>query len=253
MTAANYDEALRRLLVSEGGYTNHPADPGGPTNFGITIFDYRKYMKPNANAADVMAMPVEEAKAIYKTKYWDAQRCDELPSGVDYAVFDYGVNSGIGRAGKVLRRILNLVDTSSVVTDNVILAARNVPAGALISDICDERLRFLKSLKTWPVFGGGWGRRVTEVKLAALAMSQRQTPIEATQAQGKGVVPVAKTAQGGTAGGLIVTGTATAQHLHAGGMSLWVVAAIVVVTIIAGLVAWQIFNRKQATQQEARA
>src|SRR6185437_8422105 len=101
MAASTYDEALRRLLAHEGGYTNHPSDPGGPTNFGITIYDYRKYVKPNATAADMRAMTVGEAKAIYRKRYWDAQRCDELPAGVDYSVFDYGVNSGIGRSGKV--------------------------------------------------------------------------------------------------------------------------------------------------------
>ena len=94
---ASYEAALARLLAHEGGYSNHPSDPGGPTNFGITIVDYRKYVKPGATAADVKAMTLDEAKKIYRAKYWDAQRCDELPAGVDYAVFDYGVNSGIGR------------------------------------------------------------------------------------------------------------------------------------------------------------
>ncbi|MEJ2435465.1 MAG: glycosyl hydrolase 108 family protein [Pseudolabrys sp.] len=77
MAAWTYDEALRRLLAHEGGYTNHPSDPGGPTNFGITIYDYRKYIKRNATAADVRAMTVGEAKAIYRKRYWDSQRCDE--------------------------------------------------------------------------------------------------------------------------------------------------------------------------------
>jgi lysozyme family protein len=159
------------LLVHEGGYTNHPSDPGGPTNFGITIFDYRKYVKPDATAADVKAMKLDEAKAIYRAKYWDAQRCDELPAGVDYAVFDYGVNSGIGRPGKVLRCALRLPDNTSVVNDAVVSAARASDAKALVIAICDERLRFLQSLKTWPVFGAGWGRRVAEVRTVALAMA----------------------------------------------------------------------------------
>jgi lysozyme family protein len=171
MTASSYDAALARLLAHEGGYTNHPADPGGPTNFGITIVDYRKYVKPDATAADVRGMKLDEAKAIYRAKYWDAQRCDALPAGVDYAVFDYGVNSGIGRSGKVLRRVLRLPDGTSVVNDAVIAAAGAVDAKVLIAAICDERLRFLQSLKTWPVFGAGWGRRVAEVRAAALAMA----------------------------------------------------------------------------------
>lgn len=174
MAASSFDAALTRLLAHEGGYTNHPSDPGGPTNFGITIADCRKYVKPDATAADVRAMKLDEAKVIYRAKYWAAQRCDDLPGGVDYAVFDYGVNSGIGRSGKVLRRVLKLADNTSVVNDAVIAAARDADARVLVAAICDERLRFLKSLKTWPVFGAGWGRRVAEVKAAALAMASPQ-------------------------------------------------------------------------------
>ncbi len=83
----------------------------------------------------------------------------------------YGVNSGIGRSGKVLRRALKLPDNSSSVTDAVIAAARAIDPAILVAVICDERLRFLQSLKTWPVFGAGWGRRVAEVKSAAMAMA----------------------------------------------------------------------------------
>lgn len=175
MAASTYDAALARLLAHEGGYTNHPSDPGGPTNFGITIYDYRKYVKPAATAADVKAMTLDEARRIYRAKYWDAQRCDELPAGVDYAVFDYGVNSGIGRSGKVLRRCLNLADGSSAVNDLVVAVAQSADAKTLVAAICDERLRFLQRLKTWDVFGKGWGRRVAEVKAVALAMASPDT------------------------------------------------------------------------------
>lgn len=175
MTASNFEAALARLLAHEGGYSNHPSDPGGPTKYGITIADYRKYVKAGATAADVKAMTVAQAKAIYRARYWDAQHCDDLPAGVDYAVFDYGVNSGIGRSGKVLRRQLKLPDTTHKVSDEVIAAAGRADAAALVAAICDERLRFLKALKTWPVFGKGWGRRVAEVRAAALAMAQQAT------------------------------------------------------------------------------
>lgn len=175
MAKSSYEESLRRLLLHEGGYTNHPSDPGGPTNFGITIVDYRKYVQPNATAADVKTMTLDEAKRIYRAKYWDAQRCDELPAGVDYAVFDYGVNSGIGRSGKVLRRCLDLPDDTSVVNDRVVAAALSADAKALVAAICGERLRFLQQLKTWDIFGKGWGRRVAEVKAASLAMASAKT------------------------------------------------------------------------------
>ena len=82
MSADCYAESIRCLLASEGGYVNHPSDPGGPTNFGITLADYRRYMEPDATAADVRSMKIEEAKAIYREKYWRAMRCDDLPAGV---------------------------------------------------------------------------------------------------------------------------------------------------------------------------
>ena len=129
-----YDLCLPLLLAHEGGYSNHPNDPGGPTNFGITIFDYRKYVKPGATAADVRAMTVEEAKRIYRTRYWDAQRCDELPAGLDYAVFDYGVNSGIGRSAKVLRRLLGLPDRSVAISDDVIGATHAINPTTLVTN-----------------------------------------------------------------------------------------------------------------------
>src|SRR5690348_8320903 len=188
MAVASYELSLARLLAHEGGYTNHPDDPGGPTNFGITIADYRRYAKPDATADDVRAMSVDEAKAIYRSRYWDAQRCDDLPAGVDYAVFDYGVNSGIGRSGKVLRRVLGLPDDASKVTDAVIAAARAADSRAVVAAICHERLRFLKSLKAWDVFGKGWGRRVAEVEAAALAMAAPPAPRVNTPAKAGGAV-----------------------------------------------------------------
>ncbi len=177
MTASGFDACLARLLGHEGGYTHHPADPGGATNFGITIADYRRYVKPDATESDVRNMRKEEAAAIYRAHYWDALRCDELPAGVDYAVFDYGVNSGIGRAGRVLRRALGLPEEAGAVTDDVIVAARRADSAVLIEAICAERLRFLRSLKTWPVFGRGWSRRVADVKAAALAMAEQRIQI----------------------------------------------------------------------------
>jgi lysozyme family protein len=234
MAAATYDTALTHLLQHEGGYTNHPDDPGGPTNFGITIADYRRYAKADATAADMRAMPVGEAKAIYRKRYWDAQRCDELPAGVDYAVFDYGVNSGIGRSGKVLRRLLNLPDNTSVVGDDVIAAAQSADARALVSAICDERLRFLKSLKTWAVFGNGWGRRVDEVKAVALQMA---TPVAAKPAAPKAVSPV-------KAGGVAAGAGASAAAAHQAGLPIGLVIAVAAAAALAALLLIHVLKGK---------
>ena len=219
MATWTYYESLRRLLAHEGGYTNHPSDPGGPTNFGITIHDYRKYVKPNATAADVRAMQLGEAKAIYRAKYWTAQRCDELPAGVDYSIFDYGVNSGIGRSGKVLRRVVGLSDHTHILTDEVLRAVTKRDPKALVIAINDERLAFLKRLKTWPVFGAGWGRRVAEVRSLSLRLASERAPWpsivpDTRPAPGKGAVP----APVGTK--KVIVGTGTAGPLAAGS-SFW--------------------------------
>ncbi len=250
--------ALARLLVHEGGYTNHPADPGGPTNFGITIYDYRKYVKPDATAADVRAMKLNEAKAIYRSKYWNAQRCDELPAGVDYAVFDYGVNSGIGRSGKVLRRCLRLADNTSAVSEAVVAAARAADAQALIVAICDERLRFLRSLRTWNVFGRGWGARVAEVKAFSLQLAAGTAPrvaagnAKAEQA-GKGVVPLRKGARQGSAGAIAAAGVAAAAQAHQSGAGAGTVVLIVAAALAVALAAYAFWFRRQQLQQDKPA
>ena len=240
MAVTSYDESLRRLLMHEGGYTNHPSDPGGPTNFGITIYDYSKYVMPGATAAAVRAMTLTEAKGIYRAKYWDAQRCDELPAGVDYAVFDYGVNSGVGRSGKVLRRLLKLADNTSTINDAVIAAARQADARMLTAAICDERLRFLMSLKTWGVFGKGWGRRVAEVKAASLALAAGAAP-----SRGGAVMRPSKAAQHGTAGAIAAAGAAAAQQAHQSGASAATVVVIVIVGIALAAGAWLFWRWKE--------
>lgn len=182
MSKDNYDRCLAEVLEQEGGYSNDPGDPGGPTKYGITIWDVRMYWKHGATAADVRAMPLDVAKQIYRSKYWDAIRGDDLPAGLDLAIFDYGVNSGIHRAAMVLQRILDIPD------DGIIgpLTLENVnerASGDLIRRVCDERLVFLQRLRTWRLFGRGWGRRVAEVKTLALKMAE-DSASESSETQG---------------------------------------------------------------------
>jgi lysozyme family protein len=235
---ANYPESVTRVLKHEGGYTNHPKDPGGPTNWGITIHDARKYWKPGATAADVKAMPLSVAKSIYKARYWDAQKSDALEGGVDYCMFDYGVNSGIGRSGKVLRRLLGMPDNTSIVTPEVVAAANKKDAAQLAAAMCDERMRFLQSLKTFPTFGPGWTRRVKEVKSVSTAMARvavgEAVPIPEptpTVTEGRAEVPQPK-----VEGPVVAGGTATAGVAGTGFWD-WIVAhpgttTVVVVSVV---------------------
>jgi lysozyme family protein len=155
MAAHNREACIKITLKYEGGYTNHPSDPGGPTNWGITIHDARKYMKANASAADVKAMPLSAAIDIYRMKYWltPYYNCDKLAPGVDLAVYDFGVNSGPSRAKRYLD------------------AAVGGTAVETVKRICKARLSFLHGLKTWGVFGTGWGRRVADVEARGVKMA----------------------------------------------------------------------------------
>lgn len=168
MTAATYDAAMIRVFADEGGYTNDPVDPGGATNFGITIIDARKYWKPEATPADVKAMPKAVAADIYRKHYANPMRYDDLPAGLDYSVLDAAINSGVGRApgwaGKALgipvKSIGDVVGPAAAAPDKV----------AVIQKYWAVRLAFLQSLRTWGHFGKGWGKRCAQGEAAAVRM-----------------------------------------------------------------------------------
>jgi len=255
---ADYQVALKRLLVHEGGYSNDRRDPGGPTNFGITIYDYRKYVKPGATAADVRAMTEPEAAGVYHPQYWQAMRCQDLPAGFDDCVFDYSVNSGNGRVGKVIRRLVGLPDNTSIVSDIVIEAVRKRDPVTLIDAMCDERMRFLRGLSTFSGpggFGAGWTRRVAEVRafdkqLALHVATPVSTPVPGlptgATGPGKGHVPPPKGLKRvvvSTGGGPIIA----AQHptvqqwigAHPGEAGLIVVGgALAIAGVVYGLNRW---------------
>ena len=168
MTASNRDAAISKTLTYEGGYTNDPRDPGGATNWGITIADARMYWKADATPADVKAMPKSVAIAIYRDKYWAKMGCDSRPAGPDFVDFDYGVNSGVARSLK-LRAALDPKKLSPV---------------EYVKAACASRLSFLHALKTWEVFGKGWGRRVADVEATGVRM--------ALGAAGKPIAPALK-------------------------------------------------------------
>lgn len=245
MASSSWDAAIRALLASEGGYVNHPDDPGGPTRWGITLADARRYWKADATANDVQRIPEVVARRIYRERYWNALRCDDLSDGVDFAVFDYGVNSGIGRAGQVLRRVLGLRATSSVVDDDVVAAVRGSDAVKIITAICDERMAFLRSLKTFPVFGRGWTRRVAHVRNVSLAIHSGAASAPAPKpSQGRAVLPVDKTGRTIAVGGVIASGAATAAATSDAG-AWFAVAGATLAVCLAIILVWRWRRRRQ--------
>lgn len=168
----NFDDCLRILLKHEGGFVNHPADPGGMTNLGVTKAVYEAWVGHPVDEVTMRNLTPEIVAPLYKEKYWDAVRGDELISGLDLAVFDYAVNSGVNRAVRTLQRCVGVVADGGFGPKTMAAVAqfKGESAKTLIQEICDKRLEFLKSLKTWPVFGRGWERRVGEVETEALKM-----------------------------------------------------------------------------------
>ncbi len=184
MTAGNWPICEARVREHEGGNSDDPRDPGGRTSRGTIQREWTAYVAHHPGEklpSDVWQAPDSAITDIYRTKYWDALRCDDLPAGVDYAVLDYGINSGIARAAKVLQRLVG-VAIDGKIGPATLIAAAHVDARKLVDQICDERLAFLQSLSTWPAFGRGWGRRVREVRALAHKMAS-EAPASTAQAE----------------------------------------------------------------------
>jgi lysozyme family protein len=170
MAHASFKAALKLILEHEGGYVDHPLDPGGATNRGITRATLAGYRGRPVSKAEVLALSEAEASEIYRKLYWDAVRANELPAGVDLVVFDAAVNSGPGRAARWLQVALGLTP-DGVVGPRTLEASSRTEARTLIGDFSRQRLGFLQRLGTWRTFGRGWSRRVRETERAALGMA----------------------------------------------------------------------------------
>lgn len=162
---ANTKQVLKWLALSEGGYVNHPDDPGGATKYGVTQRVYSAWLRVNGRKAQsVRNITKKEADAIFVEQYFAPVWFDRMPNGLDYAMADYSVNSGAGRAVKDLQRVLNDLGHGLQVDGamgNITMdAVLSEDAGLLISALCTRRMKFLRSLKHFKTFGKGWTRRV---------------------------------------------------------------------------------------------
>jgi len=166
----NWDEALRHILKYEGGYVNHPSDPGGRTNLGVTQRVWEEWTGKPATEADMRALTQEMVAPLYKTRYWDAVRADDLPSGVDLCVFDCAVNAGVSRASKFLQQAIG-VAADGKIGPMTIAAVTAKPADELIDEFCGLREAHYKSLPTFATFGKGWMRRLASVETEAKTLT----------------------------------------------------------------------------------
>jgi lysozyme family protein len=177
---ANFSKSLEKVLVHEGGYVDHPKDPGGATNKGVTIGTYQAWLTSKGRPKKhVKYITDQEVAAIYEQNYWDAVNGNLLPSGLDYAVFDGAVNSGPSRSVKWLQRALGVKVDGVMGLDTIGAAQRlsHVQVIATIDKMLDLRMGFLRSLRHWPTFGRGWTNRVRGVRADAKEMADMPNEI----------------------------------------------------------------------------
>jgi lysozyme family protein len=173
MAAANFAPSLALVLRLEGGFVDHPDDPGGATRFGITQATLARSRGHPVTREDVRRLSREEAGAIYRRLYWNAVRGDDLPAGIDLAVFDGAVHSGPRAAARLLQAELG-VPVDGIVGEETLAAARSADAAALIRRFIGARRASLRKLPTWPVFGRGWNRRLRAIEEAALRLARAE-------------------------------------------------------------------------------
>ena len=165
----NFEQCLALVLKHEGGYVNNPKDPGGRTNLGVTQKVWEEWVGHPVDEAAMRALTPQDVAPLYKKNYWDKIKGDSLPAGVDYACFDLAVNSGVGRAAKLLQQAVGANPDGAIGPATLDAVASQNPRD-VATEVCDLRLKFLQSLPTFATFGKGWTRRVSEVEETAFKM-----------------------------------------------------------------------------------
>ena len=234
----NFEVCLGQTLIYEGGYSNNAHDPGGATMNGVTQRVYNIYRQFNGREVQSvkLLLPIERDD-IYRAGYWDLVQGDQLPSGVDMALFDYAVNSGASRPNRVYRSIQPCEPVQA------------------IRKICASRLAFMQALSTWQYFGAGWGRRVGAVELFALRLAAGGGLPETSPSKAD-----AKTrADKSKAQSKITTTTAAAPagaSLHpaalAGGSHYWLWAIAAMLVFVGVLMALEAFHQNNRATELAK-
>ena len=165
----NFDKCMSMLLAHEGGYVNHPSDPGGMTNLGVTKRTYDEFHGTDIDEEGMRQLTKADVIPIYRRNYWDRCRCQDLPSGVDWVVFDLAVNSGTGRAAKLLQRAVETTEDGSI-GPLTLMKVKQHESENIINRIAMYREQFYRTLSTFDTFGRGGLRRNDETRKQAIAM-----------------------------------------------------------------------------------
>ena len=174
---SNWETAFNLMLKSEGGFSNDQRDSGnhlpdgreGSTMLGVTQYNWENWAGHEVTQEQMKKLTPEDVKPFYKKKFWDVCRCDDMPSGIDYLVFDFAVNAGCGGSAKILQKAVGVTPDGGI--GPMTLAAVNaIPEAELIEKFSEAKEAFYRSLDNFPVYGNGWLSRVAQVKVKASAM-----------------------------------------------------------------------------------
>jgi lysozyme family protein len=246
---SNYAPFADRMIQRyEGGYGWDKKDPGGPTKYGITCFDLAEHRGQKMDSMDVWApivkaMSLQEAEDIYAHKYATAVHFNELPSGIDCVMFDYGVNSGIARPIKVAAAILKAPYTGRM-DSNLLGEIQRADPRLFIKTMNEERLRFMHAIRggsAWAEFGHGWQARVDDLSVYSLALANKVIPPAPTALppprpdapKVQQPKPNSENHMGGTSGAVIAAGTAVHDH------NWMIVAGVIVAVLVAGVLVYK--------------
>lgn len=255
MAIGNFPPCLAVTLTHEGGWADHPKDPGGATMKGVTLATYRRY-KPKATKEDLRRISDAELKTIYRDGYWRPLNGELLPHGVDLATFDFGVNSGPSRAAKYLQAVVGAKQDGQIGPET--LKKVVVEDGKrVIQKLCAKRMTFLSGLSTFTTFGKGWTRRVADVEARAVSMwlAKGRKPdgrvqaelIEEANKAGNKAGAQSKSAGGVTAGG----GVASAGDAFISGEPNWLFVAGIV--LAAGAVVFYLVAKSRRNREREKA
>ena len=165
MAKNNFETCLKVILHHEGGYVNHPKDPGGMTNLGVTKRVYEEWVGHEVDEETMRSLTPEDVAPIYKKNYWDRVKGDDLPAGLDLCVFDFGVNAGTGRAAKYLQNMIGSTADGAIGPNTLRAVDAYVEEQGIelsIKQYQKDRQSYYESLSTFDTFGRGWTRRVDE-------------------------------------------------------------------------------------------
>jgi lysozyme family protein len=165
----NFHDCLIMLLKHEGGFVNHPRDPGGITNLGVTKRVYEEWIGRKVTEEEMRNLQPQDVRDLYKTRYWDKCKCDDLPSGLDWAVFDWAVNSGTSRSAKAVQKVCG-AERDGVIGSKTLALVNGQNTEYMIEEFGKIRQEFYESLSTFDTFGKGWTRRNTETTEKAISM-----------------------------------------------------------------------------------